>query len=162
MSQLHYWPQDFKTVHIMCLITVSYYHSTNTQKGKKCKITHQNVSMLEISFKTADTELHIYETLPDTLRLCLLGFHTASLRMLLRGPCWLSSSTGPLNVGISWLGSGYFSFFFYTHSLCAQAHGWFLFLSQLCEPFFAPLSLPVRHWFPLGSQPSRCVLWNPL
>lgn len=97
-----------------------------------------------------------------TLRLCLLGFHTASLQLLLRGPCWLSSSTGPLNVGISWLGSGYFSLFFYSHSLCAQAHGWFLFWSQLCEPFFAPLSLPVGQRVPLGSQPWRRVLRNRL
>lgn len=79
MSQLHYWPQDFKTVHIMCLITVSYYHSTDTQKDKKCKITHQNVSMLEISFKTADTELYIYETLPDTLSDCVLLVFTLPL-----------------------------------------------------------------------------------
>lgn len=67
--------------------------------------------MLEITVQNLRTRnstfIKLFSTLSPTAP---LGFHAASFLLLLRGPRWPSSSTGPLNVGISRLGSGSFSF----------------------------------------------------
>ena len=69
------------------------------------------------SFKLAGITL-LYNMPPlATLTPQSLGFHTVSLPPL-RGPCWVSSSTWPLNVGVPWAHSwGLFHFLFFLYRL---------------------------------------------
>ena len=163
ISQLHQWPQDFGIEHIMHLITVPLSAQIHKEtKSDRLYTKRQHVG--NYSVKTADTELYIYQTLPDTLSDCAPWFSCCifpaaserpSLALLLHPP-------GPLNVGISRLGSGYFSFLSLHSLLTCTGLRLVSFRSQLCEPFFAPRSLPDGQRFPLGSQPTRRVLWNRL
>lgn len=120
--------------------------------------------MLEISFKTADTKLYIIDKLFRTHSQTVSSWFSYFLPL---SSCFWEALAGCLppptakRVGISWLGSGYF-LFFYSHSLCAQAHGWFLLVSALWTSSSLS-SLPVGQRVPLAhSHGDVCPAESPL
>ena len=115
------------------------------------------------SSKPADTELYIYQTLLDTLSDCAPWFsccffpaasESPSLALLLHRPakCW----DFPARFWVL--------FFLYTHSLRAQASGWFLFdlgFVNLSSPHGASLLVSGSHWAHSQADESCGIVFDP-